>query len=107
KLELGKDVFSAAPENRENETPMLSQTTYLSSYDPSNPNLPKIISPVSLADVHNLIRTAETAFRAEPGQGEKALKEVLKTVSPTGFITPPEGWQIRPEYLPDDCRLHV
>jgi lipoprotein-releasing system permease protein len=107
KLKLGKDAFLADPDDSESDPRMLSQTIYLSSFDPSNPNLPKTMFPVSLDDVNNLMRTAETALHTEPGQGKELFKEVLKTVIPIGFKTPPEGWQIRHELLPDDCKLHV
>ncbi len=86
---------------------VLSQAIYLSSFDPSNPNLPKIMFPVTAADVDNLIRTAENEQVQSPGQMRASMKNILATVTPEKIKTPAQGQLISQDTIPENCRLKV
>lgn len=93
--------------DQDNDQRVLSQAIYLSSFDPSNPNLPKIMFPVSTDDVDNLIRTAEYEQHASPEHMRHLIGEILATVKPLKMRTPPQGQLLSQKTLPDNCRLRV
>lgn len=85
----------------------LSQAIYLSSFDPSNPSLPKIMFPVASADISNLIRTVENEQAGSPEQMRSSMKEILATVKPLKTRTPAHGQLIPQKAIPQNCRLNV
>lgn len=84
---------------------VLSQAIYLSSFDPSNPNLPKIMFPVTASDVDNLIRTAEHEEIQSPKQMRTSVQNILSTVTPLTMKVPFEGIMISQDSLPEGCEL--
>lgn len=98
--------FSGNPDDDQDQR-VLSQAIYLSSFDPSNPNLPKIMFPVSAPDVDNLVRTAENEGLQSSKQMRTAVQNILATVTPLTMKTPVEGMMISQDALPEGCQMQV
>lgn len=83
----------------------LSQATYLTSFDATNPTLPRNMYPVTQTDLENLIFSANSS--SNPKQMRAKLKEIFSSIQPHLFSPLLNDWRIAPESLPVDCKLHV
>lgn len=110
---------------------MISQATYLGSYDPENPNLAKAGLKLTPEDVRNLIAMAwvDTGFHfgqeeqyqededaegtppqptaVEPLFAKNRLNEIFKRIRITSFKTSSGGLSLPLSTLPDPCRINV
>ncbi len=83
----------------------LSQATYLTSFDSTNPTLPRNMYPVTKADLDNLVYAADS--ESEPKKMRKKLKEIFSSIRPQTFSPTAMGWKIALDSLPSDCVFHV
>ena len=105
--EGARQPFLEEPGSAQNPK-LLSQVMYISSYDPSNPILAMVMSPVTQKDVRNLLETADANTRESPSSESKAaLKNIFNTLHVKAFKTPVEGWRIPRHLLPEKCKLDV
>lgn len=94
----------------------LSQVTYLGSFDPDNPSLPRSISTVTMDDLNNILKMLsvtsdniqedrpEALYQMDSPSMQRQLSRFFQSTSVQALKTPSEGWQIPKQLLPESVQ---